>query len=318
MPNPRSLVILGAGAWGSALALTATRSQEASRQQVQVWGRRPPYIEEAAASSSLSVFTDLSALADALKAASLGVVAVPTQELRSFLTDVLLPPHLPLLLTSKGLELQTGLLVSEMVASLGLPNPIGFLAGPHLASEVRKGQPTRGTCAAQTLEWAQTMASAFHGPMFQLTPWADLIGVQVAGALKNIFAVASGLLVGAGVGDNGRAAFLTLGFGEMQIFGQALGAQPETFMTQAGLGDFMLTCYSPLSRNFQFGFKLARGEHPDPRAPLAEGFFTAQAIQKRAVSLGLKMPALDKLVHVLAKPAPPLSEIETLITETRS
>ncbi len=291
------VAILGAGAWGRALAATAVRAHH----QVSVWARNLEKWTPLKGNEGPLEVTLYSDLGDVLAAADGIIFALPAQTVRSFLTQNPLPVR-PLLFGCKGIEGQTGFFLSEVLEDLGLPHPVGFLGGPHLATEVVQGLPTAGTIGAFSLELAQFMSSLLHHSGFHITACEDPLGVQVVGALKNVFAVLGGLILGAGLGENARSALLTEGFGEINRLGQWVGASEKTLWSQAGLGDFMLTCLSLHSRNTQFGLRLARGENPSPHDPLAEGFFTTHALQKRAHENHLSLPLVARLSDILNSP----------------
>lgn len=291
------VTVIGAGAWGVALALTAARAG----QTVTLWGRQP---------KKLALLSDLpwwspalertSHLEKALGEAENLIFALPAQTFRAFFEHT--PPHVPLIIACKGIETESGLLLSEIVQSWRWKIPFGFLGGPHLASEVSQGLPTAGTLGISHFSHDEAWMYLLQHANFKLTLSSDLIGVQVAGALKNVFAIVAGLAMGAGWGENACAALLTQGLQEMHQLGEALGADKATFWTQAGIGDFMLTCLSPRSRNTRFGIRLAGGENPDPQAPLAEGFFTVRAVVKRAQKRGLSLPMIETLHSLLETP----------------
>ena len=311
----QSLTIIGAGAWGEALGLTLARAGH----NVTLWGRNSAKITALQTSPLWHTCPTLQgtcSLEAALDSAHTLVFALPAQTFRAFFSAH--PPLVPVVVASKGIELSTGALLSEVARDMGLAVPLGFLGGPHLAGEVRQGLPTAGTLASVHKDFGEKTAATFQHPGFKLTFCADAVGVQVVGALKNVLAIAGGLVMGASGGENARAALLTQGLQEMGLFAQALGAFKETLWTQAGIGDVMLSCLSPHARNARFGLAWGRGETPDPLNPLAEGFFTVQAVHKRAQSLGLTLPLLTTLKDLLHEKATPLSpsSLLTLLMES--
>ena len=303
------VAVLGLGSWGEALAVTLARKGH----KVVGWARRAEKVEAVRHDPLWSSLPHLRATREldvALKDAAWGVFALPAQVFRPFLREHGLA--VPLLVACKGIETHTGLLLSEVAQEEKVRSPLGFLGGPHLAAEVRQGLPTAGTVASATLEWAQHVSALMDGPSFRVTPSLDDVGVQLMGALKNVLAVLSGLCLGAGWGQNARGALITVGLREVQTLVTALGGSPDTLVTQAGLGDLFVTCSSEDSRNTRFGVAWAQGKKPSPQAPLAEGFFTLQGVHERASALGLRLPLLGALAHLLHNPSEKLSDPQRL------
>ena len=301
------IAVLGAGAWGTALALAF-----ATRHRVRLWTwqaehaaamRRDSENREFLAGypfpANLQVDADGAA---ALAGADLALVATPMAGLRATLALLASQP-LPFLWVCKGLEAGSGLLPHQVVAQVGLDGRCGALTGPSFAEEVARGMPTAVTIASRDLEFACTMAEELHTPRLRLYANDDVIGAEVGGAVKNVLAIATGICDGLGLGLNARAALMTRGLAEITRFGVAQGAKRETFMGLAGLGDLILTCTGDLSRNRRVGLALAAGKNlADIQRELghvAEGVMTAREVAARARTLGVDMPITDAVCALL-------------------
>jgi len=311
-----NVTILGAGAWGTALAV-----QTASRHAVCLWARKPAqahalratrrnelYLPGVALATEISVVDDLdTALAHA--AAGLVIIATPMSGLRAMLTAV--PDEARVLWVCKGFEGGSGLLGHEIARELRPQAHAGVLSGPSFAEEVARGQPTALVVASADAALREAAAATFHTDLLRIYTSSDAVGVEVGGAVKNVMAIATGLcdgLAARGVGPgrpglNARAALITRGLAEMTRLGVALGARPETFMGLSGLGDLVLTATGELSRNRKVGLALAGG------APLAqalaalghvaEGVHSAPMVLQRARAVGIEMPITEAVVGVL-------------------
>ena len=312
-----NVTILGAGAWGTALAV-----QAAPRHAVQLWardatharalaatGENARYLPGVALPANLAAVHDLGqALAHA--ADGLIVVATPMSGLRAMLTAV--PDDARVLWLCKGFEAGSGRLGHEIASELRPHAPAGVLSGPSFAEEVARGQPTALVAASSDEPLRRTAAEAFHTELLRVYTSTDAVGVEVGGAVKNVMAIATGLCDGlasrsaggAGLpGLNARAALITRGLAEMTRLGVALGARPETFMGLSGLGDLVLTATGDLSRNRRVGLQLAQGV---PLAQVlvalghvAEGVYSASVVLARAQALGIEMPITQAVVGVL-------------------
>ena len=313
-----NVTILGAGAWGTALAVCT-----APRHAVQLWTRSTEqaqalgasrgnqrYLPGIALPPSLVVSARLdSALAHA--AGGLIVVATPMSGLREMLAAM--PDDARVLWLCKGFEAGTGLLGHEIARQLRPQAHAGVLSGPSFAEEVARGQPTALVAASADEALRDTAAAAFHAELLRVYTSADAIGVEVGGAVKNVMAIAAGLCDGLAAaadastagrpGHNARAALITRGLAEMTRLGVALGARPETFMGLSGLGDLVLTATGDLSRNRKVGLGLAAGR---PLAQVlaelghvAEGVYSAPMVLARARAAGVEMPITAAVVAVL-------------------
>ena len=296
------IAVLGLGQWGEALALTLARRGHT----VLGWTRDRDKAQAFQTIPHWAPWPNLKAtcvLEEALTSASWAVIALPAQRLRAFVAlHAASLQSLPLLLTCKGIEEESGLFPSEILRHENITSPLGFLAGPHLASEVAQGLPTAGTVAGTCPRWATTIAQSLDQPCFRVRTTPDLVGLELMGALKNVLAIVSGLAMGARWGQNARAGLLTVGLEEVRALCKALGGEADTFLTQGGIGDFLVSCMTQEARNSRFGMAWAQGQMPSPHHPLAEGFFTLQGVLKRAHTLTLKLPLLETLGRLLATP----------------
>ena len=316
------LVVLGAGAWGTALALVA-----AARRPVLLWARdadqavrmqaercNARYLPGMAFPDGLTVTAD-TGQALALAARGLAVLGVPMAGLRAGLA--LLPPNARALWLCKGFEAGTGLLGHEIVSATRPDLQCGVLSGPSFAQEVARGQPTALVAASADTALAALAVQAFHSDSLRVYTSTDPVGVEVGGAVKNVMAIATGIADGLALGLNARAALITRGLAEMTRLGLALGARAETFMGLSGLGDLVLTATGDLSRNRQVGLLLARGQAlPDILRQLghvAEGVHTAPTLQARARASGVDMPITDAVVAVLQGRLAPAQALQRLM-----
>lgn len=303
-----NIVVLGAGAWGTALAISL-----AERHRVTLWSRDSAQVVEMVAAREnrrylpgcpLPAGLQLSAEFDAACQADLALVVTPLAGLRETVArvaGVMHPP--PVLWACKGLEAGSGLLPHQVVAEAGPGLKSGVLSGPSFAEEVARGLPAAITLAAFDEAFARDTAQALNGPRLRLYANGDLIGAEVGGAVKNVLAIACGISDGLGLGLNARAALMTRGLAEITRFGVALGARRETFMGLAGMGDLILTCTGDLSRNRRVGLALARGQALDAitrdLGHVAEGVSTTREVSRRAAELGVDMPITDAVRAVL-------------------
>jgi glycerol-3-phosphate dehydrogenase (NAD(P)+) len=311
------ILVLGAGAWGTALAVQAS-----ARHEVVLWARDPAqaaamavtrdnarYLPGIALPPGLAVTADWPAVAAAADADALVIVATPMSALRETLRR--LPPFAPVLWLCKGFESGTGELGHEIARDERPGIAAGVLSGPSFAVEVARGQPTALVAASDDAALAARAVEAFHADRLRVYRSADPVGVEVGGAVKNVLAIAAGILDGLGdtaggpgqPGLNARAALITRGLAEMTRLGVAMGAQPATFMGLSGLGDLVLTATGALSRNRQVGLGLAAGralaQVLQDLGHVAEGVTTARTVQQRARALGVEMPITDAVVAVL-------------------
>jgi glycerol-3-phosphate dehydrogenase (NAD(P)+) len=299
--------VIGAGAWGTALANVAARANHrvmlhdadaAVLQEIETrrTNQRLPGVE---IHPDITVARSLAevAAADAL------LLVVPTQALRA-VAEALIPhlsPGMPVVACAKGMERGTGKFVTEILAECLPRARPAILSGPSFAADTAKGLPTAVTLAANEEPLAVALAETLSAQTFRVYHSTDVRGVEIGGAAKNVLAIAAGIVVGRGLGASAQAALITRGFAELVRFGRALGARPETLTGLSGLGDLVLTCSSPQSRNFAFGLALGRGEKRAADAgPLAEGAFTAAILVETARKKGVEMPISEAVDAVIA------------------
>jgi glycerol-3-phosphate dehydrogenase (NAD(P)+) len=306
----RHVALIGAGAWGTALAAVAAEAGA----KVSLWAREPDVIESIAKvrenkrflpgaklSKQVAVTGDI---VRALSGADAILLTTPAQHLRAMLQTI--KPHIdsgtPLVVAAKGIELGTGLLVTEVLNEIAPDAEPAVLSGPSFARDVATGLPTAVTIAARA-EIATRLAHTLGRPAFRPYVSEDLVGVALGGAAKNVYAIACGIVEGAGLGESARAATMSRGFAELMRLGAALGARTETLMGLSGLGDLVLTATSMSSRNFAFGHALGKGTSPATAAgegkPLAEGAATAPALVARAKRHKVELPIAEAVADVL-------------------
>ncbi|MCW5656360.1 MAG: NAD(P)-dependent glycerol-3-phosphate dehydrogenase [Burkholderiaceae bacterium] len=322
------IAVLGAGAWGTALAVNASARNEVmlwARDGVQVQrmreqARNERYLPEVALPGQL-VLTALRDEAIAFARDGLLIVATPMAALREQLAA--LPIEQPALWLCKGFEPSSGALGHEIARELRPQAACGVLSGPSFALEVARGQPTALVAASSDAALVGQAVAALHGSTLRVYASDDPIGVEVGGAVKNVLAIATGIADALSLGQNARAALVTRGLAEMTRLGVALGARPETFMGLSGLGDLVLTATGDLSRNRQVGLALGRGQRlPQILAQLghvAEGVPSAPMVLARAAPLRVEMPLCEAVTQVLDGQITPVQALEQLMSrEARS
>jgi glycerol-3-phosphate dehydrogenase (NAD(P)+) len=301
--------VIGAGAWGTALAIAAARAG----RRVTLWTRKAEVVEAIAGRHENPMFlpgvplpAKISATADLAQAAATETIllVVPAQHVRTALSA--LQPHLrdglPVVVCAKGIERSSGKLMSEVLAEFLSPAQVAVLSGPSFARDVANGLPTAVTVAAPIQTAQRLQASVGHG---SFRPYAsdDVIGVALGGAAKNVYAIACGIVDGMGLGESARAALLARSFAELRRLGEVLGARSETLMGLSGLGDLVLTATSGTSRNFAFGVAIGKGAtraELDARGhPLAEGVETAPALVARAQRHAVELPIAETTSAIL-------------------
>jgi glycerol-3-phosphate dehydrogenase (NAD(P)+) len=318
LPPEMNITVFGAGAWGTALAISLS-----ANHRVTLWSREAAQVEEMRATrANQRYLPDISLPANlelgddffaALANADLAIVAVPTAGLRSTLQQIAhLPGHPPgwfrpgfgVIWACKGFEAETSQLPHQVAAEV-LPAglPCGALSGPSFAMEVASGLPTALTLASADENFARNTAQALHHSRLRIYASSDVIGVEVGGAVKNVMAIASGISDGLGLGHNARAALLTRGLAEITRLGLKLGGRPETLSGLSGAGDLILTCTGDLSRNRQVGLLLAQ-QHDLPvilrrLGHVAEGVYTAREVHQLAQRLGVSMPISEAVYRIL-------------------
>jgi glycerol-3-phosphate dehydrogenase (NAD(P)+) len=308
------LAVIGGGAWGTALAAVARRAGS----DVVIWARdpaiaasieerheNPVYLPGIALDPAIRATSDPAA---ALAGAEAALLVVPAQFLGEVLTALALhlpgTLPLPLLLCAKGIETGSLKTMSELVAGLRPGNRLAVLSGPSFAGEVARGLPTAVTIASRDADLANLFVAALGSPKFRPYLSEDPVGVEIGGAVKNVLAIACGIVDGLGLGDNARAALITRGLAEMTRLGVAKGARPETFAGLSGLGDLVLTCGGAQSRNHRLGVALGQGKSLDEalagRRSVVEGVASAASVTALATRLAVEMPiaaAVDAVLH---------------------
>lgn len=303
--------IIGAGAWGTALATVARRAG----RQVVIRAHEPEVVDAINTQHAnpdylpgIALDPAIYATDDFAEAASTDLVllATPAQFARAAIGAI--APHLakgtPVVICAKGIEQATGKLLSEAVSETASKIPTAVLSGPTFAGEVARGLPTAVTLACDNLDMANAIVEALGTSTFRPYASRDVVGAQIGGAVKNVIAIACGIVDGRGLGQNARAATIARGLAEMARFAAALKVDPRTLMGLSGLGDLTLTCTSEASRNYTVGKALGEGATPDDvkldRRSVAEGVFTAPAVLTRAKALGVDLPicaAIDTILH---------------------
>jgi len=300
--------VIGAGAWGTALAQVAA----AGGEDVLLWAREGEVVDSVNRSRENSMFLKGVPLAPTIRAtgdlAALGgceafLIVTPAQHLRAVL-DGFPAGGRPLVLCSKGIEDATGLLMHEVARQARPDSPIAVLSGPTFAHEVAAGLPTAVTLAVEDRALGERLTARIAQPFFRPYLTDDVAGAEVGGAVKNVLAIACGVVEGRRLGLNARAALISRGFAEMTRFGLAKGARAETLAGLAGLGDLVLTCSSTNSRNFSLGKGIGEGAPPSDlladRKTVAEGAFTAPVLNRTAAALGIDMPIVAAVCALLA------------------
>ena len=308
----KRLAVIGGGAWGTALAMVAVRAGSA----VTLWARDPEvvaainnkrenpcYLPGISLDPAIAATTDVEA---AIAGAEAVLLVVPAQFMRGVLMQLarVLPPATPLLLCAKGIETESLKTMSEITADTVPNSPVAVLSGPSFAAEVARGLPTAVTIASRDAAVGRACMSALGTERFRPYLSQDPIGAEIGGALKNVMAIACGVVEGRRLGDNARAALITRGLAEMVRLGQAKGGDTETFRGLSGLGDLVLTCTAGQSRNYALGLALGHGaslaEALAARQPsVVEGVATAAAVARLAERLGIEMPITAAVAGVL-------------------
>ena len=291
-----SIAVIGAGAWGLALAMQAVRAG----RRVTLWARQPAQV---GARLPGIVLPPEITVTGTLPGAELVLLAVPLQHLRA--VAAALPPGGPLICCAKGIEQTSLALPLDILAGVQPGRPAAVLTGPSFAAEVAAGLPTAVVLAADGAQLRRDAVAALATPAFRLYGNDDPIGAQVGGAAKNVIAIAAGAVIGAGLGENARAALITRGLAELGRLAVALGGRAETVSGLSGMGDLLLTCTSDASRNYSFGRALGAGARPADilaaRAGVTEGVATAPALVARALQLGVAVPVCAAVAAVLGE-----------------
>jgi len=314
-----SVAVVGAGAWGTALAGVAARAGRAvvlcvrdARNAAAIAATRSnPKLPGITLHAGIEVTGDLKRAA----AADIVLIATPAQNLRAAATA--LGPHLaagtPLVACAKGIERGTHKFMTEVIAEAAPKARASILSGPGFADDVARGLPTAVTLAASDEELAKNLAQALGSATFRPYHTTDVRGVEIGGAAKNVLAIAAGITVGKKLGASAQAALTTRGFSELARLGRALGARSETLVGLSGLGDLILTCSTPQSRNFALGQALGRGQAA-PEGKLAEGAFTAPVLVELAAAEEVDMPVSNAVAGILRGAVTIDDAVESLLT----
>ena len=307
------ITVIGAGAWGTAMAMAACRQNghevnlhvrdEAQAQALRQQGQNARYLPGVELPPQLRILSGpLGPWVAQAQADDLFIIATPMSGLRSSLQALQTLPG-PVAWLCKGLESGTGLMPHEVQAQVAPHLQAGALSGPSFALEVARSQPTALVAASSHAAVRDALVQAFHGSALRVYANDDIVGVEVGGAVKNVLAIATGLCDGLDLGLNARAALITRGLAEMTRLGLALGAKAETFMGLSGLGDLVLTATGDLSRNRKVGLLLAQGLSLEQAVTslghVAEGVYSARTVWQRAQSLGVDMPITEAVVALL-------------------
>jgi glycerol-3-phosphate dehydrogenase (NAD(P)+) len=316
------IAVLGAGAWGTALANVTARAG----RTVTLWARdeklaatltktrEGPRLPGIKLDAGVEVTADL----DRVAQSDAALIVVPAQALRDVASrlEPVLPSGTPVVACAKGIERGSHRFMTEVIAESVQTALPAILSGPSFAADVARGLPTAVTLAAKDRGLAERLTQALGSATFRPYHSTDVRGVEIGGAAKNVLAIAAGIVAGRGLGASAAAALTTRGFAELFRFGRALGARPETLTGLSGLGDLVLTCSTPQSRNFSFGIALGKGEKPAEAShgKLAEGVFTASALTEMARERGIDMPIATATAAVLDGKLSVDAAIESLLT----
>ena len=311
--------MIGAGAWGTALASAAARAgrdvvlcaRNPASARAIAETRENPHLPGVRLTAEITVVSDLA------RAGQSDVVLLATPAQSSRETVVALAPHLregtPLVACAKGIERGTRKFMTEVISEVAPQATPAILSGPGFAEDVARGLPTAVTLAARDAAMARALVQALGSPTFRPYHTTDLRGVEIGGAAKNVLAIAAGIVVGRQLGASALAALTTRAFSELMRLGLACGARAETISGLSGLGDLILSCSSPQSRNFSLGIALGRGE-PPPRNKLSEGEFTAPVLAELAAGHGIEMPVAQAVAAILSGEVTIDEAIEQLLT----
>ncbi len=307
MSKPRKIAVLGGGAWGTALALVALRAgnltsiwmrDQATAEAINASRENPRYLPGIKLDEGIRATNDIF---EALEGASTLLLAIPAQEMTDFceaLSEIIRPQTM-IVCCAKGIDRETGLLPTETAGDAMPGCPVAALSGPSFASDVARGLPTAVTIAASSMAEAKRLAASLSSPAFRGYANDDLIGVELGGALKNVMAIAVGVVRGLGLGSSAEAALFARAFAELTRLSTALGAKRGTINGLSGLGDLVLTCSGPQSRNFSHGMMLAKGKIGES-TPLAEGALTAEIAARLAQENDVDVPVIDAVTDIVA------------------
>jgi glycerol-3-phosphate dehydrogenase (NAD(P)+) len=314
------IAVVGAGAWGTALANTIARAgrpvllaaRDRAGADALVERRESPRLPGVAIDERVGI----APLAEEVGRYDAILLAIPSQELRAAARAIApaLRDGTPVIACAKGIERGTQAFMTEVIAASAPTALPGILSGPSFAAEVARGLPAAVTLATREEAIAAALAQTLGSAAFRPYHSTDVRGVEIGGAAKNVLAIAAGIVAGRGLGASAAAALVTRGFAELFRFGRALGARPETLTGLSGLGDVILTCSSAQSRNYSYGISLGKGARAQTGGALAEGVFTAPVLLEMANAHGIEMPIAAAVVDILAGKASVDAAIEALLT----
>jgi glycerol-3-phosphate dehydrogenase (NAD(P)+) len=318
------VALFGAGSWGTALAIQLARNGVL----VNLWGHDPVHIEKLQRQRENETYlpgikldsniSPVDTIESCLLDADLVLIAIPSKAFRDFLKLLkpVLMQDLSIFWASKGFEIETGKLMHQLVTEELPGHHFGVISGPTFAGEVARGLPAAITCAGDDSTSSRYFSTLLHGNRFRCYTSNDVVGVEVGGALKNVLAIAVGIADGLGFGANTRAALMTRGLAEVMRLGKSLGAQEETLMGLAGLGDLILTCTDDQSRNRRFGLAIGNGMSLEAAesavGQTVEGVRAARAVYQMADNLGLELPIMEQVYRVLYENLSPLEAVKML------
>ena len=302
-----SVGIIGAGSWGTALAITV----HYAGHRASIWSRNASVVDsinqrhensEYLAGVGIPPEINATTSLEEIVNRDILILAVPAQHLKNQLSHVKIAENVPLVIASKGIEQNSLMLMSEAVSSI-LPNPIAIISGPNFAKETALLKPTATTIACENAELGEKLLTVFGSKTFRPYLARDIITTQIAGAVKNVIAIACGISEGKELGDNSKSAIITRSIAEIKRLCLAKGGQSETLMGLAGIGDLILTCSSRKSRNMSLGYELGQGKELDEilatRNTVAEGVTTAKSVFELAKKLGVEMPICEAVYSIL-------------------
>lgn len=320
-----SISVIGGGAWGTAIASTLAKNQDC----INLWAKELEVVNSINTKNENNLFLPGISLSKKIKAhndfkfidmSDLLFFVTPAQYFRKTLKDISnkIDKNVPIVLCSKGVEIKTLNLMSEIANNILPDNPIAVLSGPSFAIDVANNLPTALTLACDTDDVGGKIAETINSAEFRIYQSRDIIGAQIGGATKNIIAIASGIVYGKGLGDSARSALIARGYSEIVQLAKAMGGKEKTLTGLSGMGDLILTCNSQTSRNFALGVKLGRGmninEATNGLTSIAEGMFSTKAIVKLAKIHNVIMPITDSINKLIGNE----SDIDTIIEELLS
>jgi glycerol-3-phosphate dehydrogenase (NAD(P)+) len=325
-PKPTEIGIISAGAWGTALAIVANRAGSKVTLYTRNQHVLEPILEKRVNEAYLpGIFIDprIEATDDLTRVCACDIIllALPSQHMRATCISICdqLDASVPIIIATKGIERGSLALMSEVVSAILPKNPVAILSGPNFAAEAARSLPTATTIACESEHLARQLIYSIGGKYFRPYHTDDIIGTQIGGAIKNVIAIACGIAMGRGLGENARAALITRGLTEMSRLCMAKGGRQETLMGLSGIGDLLLTCSSETSRNMAFGLELGRQKEPVKKIignwqkRLAEGITTSDSVAELSKKIGISMPIVKSVHDILYEDTPIDEAIQYLL-----